>query len=315
MRSRIAGTGSHLPARRITTAEIAELAKVDFDGLRRRTGIDACRVAAEGEGASDLAVAAARQAFAAAGVTAADVDCVVFATHTSEFQVPGSAPLVAAKLDRVGVPAIDLRAQCSGFLYGLSIADHFVRLGTYRCVLVVASEVLSGLCDLTGDHPNTAAFTGDGAAAAVLVPEADETRGILAAGLHADGRFARSVMLEPRPGATYQVGGFEVVEEGYKRLSEALAEAQVACGIDARDIALFVPNGGAAQVTSLLLRRSRLPPDRLASTVAEYGNAGAASLPITLDDAVRGGRIRPGDVVLLLAFGSGFSWAWTVVRW
>jgi 3-oxoacyl-[acyl-carrier-protein] synthase III len=315
MRSRIAGTGSHLPARRITITELAERAGVPFDALRRRTGIEVCHVAADGEGAADLGAAAAREALAAAGVAATDVDCVVLASHTAEFVVPGSAPLLAAKLDLAGVPAVDLRAQCSGFVYGLSIADHFIRLGTYRRVLVVASEVLSTYCDLRTSDPNTAAFTGDGAAAALVVPEPDETRGILGTGLHADGRFARSIMLEATAGAVYQTGGFEVVEEGYKRLSESLHEALAACRVGLDDVALFVPNAGALQVATLLLRRLRVPAARVAANVAERGNPGAASLPLSLDDAVRGGRIRSGDLVVLLAFGSGFTWGWAAVRW
>lgn len=329
MRSRIAGTGSYLPARVVGNGELAALVGEDSASIGRSTGIETRHFAAADEAASDLALHAAAGALEASHLRPDDIDCVIFATHTPDYYFPGSGCILAAKLGRVGIPALDVRNQCSGFLYALSIADHFIRLGTYRRVLVVAAEVMSGGLELSPRGREAAVRFSDGAAAVVMVPELDEHRGVQGAGLHADGRFARSLMLEV-PGSAHRepiaehvaagrhlpvAGGFEVIEEGCQRLREAAEEALATCGLTAEDITLLIPNAGSVQMARLVCRRLRLPRERLYANLEQHGNATGASLPICLDELVRAGRVGRGDVLLFLAFGSGFSWAWVVVRW
>jgi 3-oxoacyl-[acyl-carrier-protein] synthase-3 len=330
MRSRIIGTGSYLPRRTVGNAELAPLVEESAEVIRCRTGVVTRQFADQEEAASDLALCASLEAFKAAGCDARDIDCIVFATQTPDYYFPGSGCVLGAKLGLIGVPALDVRNQCAGFLYGLSVADHFIRLGTYRRLLVVAADVMSGSIELSPRGREAALRFSDGAGAAIVAPEPDHDRGILATGLHADGRFARLVMIE-RPGSRRHgplttrdldaglhlpvIGGPEVLSEGYRHLRDAIAEALETSSLPLDDVALIILNQSCAQIAPLLCRRLRLARERLYVNVEDHGDATGASLPICLDEAARTGRIRPGDAVLLLAFGSGFTWAWSLLRW
>lgn len=329
MRSCIAGTGKYVPQRRVTNAELAPLVGQSAEAILQRTGIETRYFAADDEAASDLALVASLEALDAAGCKARDVDCIVFATHTPDYFFPGSGCILGAKLGLTGVPALDVRNQCSGFLYGLSVADHFVRLGTYRRVLVVAAEVMSAGLEMSPRGAQTAVLFSDGAGAAVVQLGGDDGHGILGIGLHADGRFARSLMVE-QPGSRHRgpitvddleagrhlpvVGGFEVVEQGFRHLLDALAEALETCGVSASEVRYFVPNQGAWQLLPLLCRRLRVPPEHMYVELRDNGNTAGASIPMSLDTLVRSGRVGAGDLVVLCSFGSGFTWAWSVVR-
>ncbi|MBY0277170.1 beta-ketoacyl-ACP synthase 3 [Candidatus Binatia bacterium] len=329
-RSRILSTGAYLPSQVVGNDELAALVAEPAEQIARRTGIVQRHFARRGEAASDLALLASRRALQAAGRCAHDIDCVVFATHTPDYAFPGSGCVLAAKLGLVGVPALDVRNQCSGFLYGLSLADHFVRLGTYATVLVVAAEVMSAGMEFSPRGGRAATLFSDGAGAALVVAEPRPDRGILGAGLHADGRFARSLMVEA-PGSSRHgplraadleegrhlpvVGGAEVFEEGLRRALESLSEALETCRLDAQDVKLFVPNHGLARLVPLLARRLGIPRERIYTDQGERGNPTGASIPIALDTVIRAPGLADGDTLVLFAFGSGFSWGWVVVRY
>jgi len=272
---------------------------------------------------------ASRAALDAAGIGAHQLDCIVFGTQTSDYYSPASGCVLAAKLGLVGIPAFDVHSQCAGFLYALAIADHFVRLGTYARVLVVAAEVMSSYIEKSSGERDASMVFGDGAGAVIVVAEPNGRRGILATGLHSDGRFARSAMIEV-PGSA---GGPLTVEdiqngrhlavfdrkrlrvEGRRRLSESLREAFASCGLSVRDVAHFFFNAGSTPIATRICHRWGVPADRVHSDLAEHGNTRAASLPICLDEMVRRGRIAPEDIVVLASFGSGLTWAWAVIRW
>jgi len=329
MRACIAGTGRYVPQRRVTNADLAPLLGESPEAILRRTGIETRYFAADDEAASDLALVASLEALDAARCKAREIDCIVFATHTPDYYFPGSGCILGAKLGLAGVPALDVRNQCSGFLYALSVADHFVRLGTYRRVLVVAAEVMSAGLELSPRGARTAGLFSDGAGAAIVQPGDAGESGILGIGLHADGRFARSLMVA-LPGSRHRgpitaddleagthlpvVGGFEVVEQGFRHLLDAIAEALETCGIAASDVRYFVPNQGASQLVPLLCRRLRVPPEQMYVALRDHGNTTGASIPMSLDTLVRTGRAGSGDLVVLCSFGSGFTWGWSVVR-
>jgi 3-oxoacyl-[acyl-carrier-protein] synthase-3 len=330
MRARIAGTGRYVPRRAVSNTELAPLVGESPEEIARRTGIDTRHFAEQHEAASDLALAASIEALDAAGFQAHDVDCIVFATHTPDYFFPGSGCILGAKLGIPGVPAYDVRNQCSGFLYALSMADAFVRAGTYERVLVVAAEVMSAGLEFSPRGREAATIFGDGAGAAIVVREHDDTRGILGLGLHADGRFAHSLMValpgsHRHGGLTAKdleegrhlpvVGGFEIVEQGYRHLLGAIREGLDTCGLTADDVALFIPNQGTAQLVPLLARRLHVPQARMYVNLRECGNATGASIPMSLDTLVRSDRVHPGDVLFLCAFGSGFTWGWGALRW
>jgi 3-oxoacyl-[acyl-carrier-protein] synthase-3 len=330
VRSRIAGTGRYLPRRKVSNEELGLLVGEHPDEILRRTGIGSRRFAAADEAASDLALAAASRALQASDRQARDVDCIIFATHTPDYFFPGCGCILAAKLGLVGIPALDVRNQCSGFLYGLSVADHFIRLGTYRTVLVVGAEVMSSGLEFSPRGRLAATAFSDGAGAAILVAEQDRHRGLLGSGLHSDGRFAPSLSVA-LPGSRHHrplcstdldagrhlpvLGGGEVLDQAYARVREAIAEALERCNLSVADIKLFIPNQGIAQLAPLLCRRLGVPPERIHVDLREHGNATGASIPISLDTAVRQQLVVEEDVVLLIAFGSGFSWGWVVIRW
>lgn len=330
MRARIVGTGRYVPRRAVSNSELAPLVGESAEEIARRTGIDTRHFAAEHEAASDLALAASIEALDAAGLEAQDLDCIVFATHTPDYFFPGSGCLLGAKLGVPGIAAFDVRNQCSGFLYGLTMADAFVRAGTYRRVLVVAAEVMSAGLEFSPRGREAATLFGDGAGAAIVVPEIDDRRGILGTGVHSDGRFAPSLMValpgSHRHGAITAkdieegrhlpvVGGFEIVEQGYRHLLEAIREGLEACDLGPNDVTTYVPNQGAAQLVPLLSRRLRVPSERMYLNLRECGNATGASIPMSLDTLVRSDRVHDGDVLFLCAFGSGFTWGWSALRW
>jgi 3-oxoacyl-[acyl-carrier-protein] synthase-3 len=330
MRARIVGTGRYVPQRAVSNSELAPLVGESAEEIARRTGIDTRRFAADDEAASDLALAAAIEAFDVAGVHARDLDCIVFATHTPDYFFPGSGCILGAKLGIPGIAAFDVRNQCSGFLYALTMADAFVRAGTYRRILVVAAEVMSAGLEFSPRGREAATLFGDGAGAAIVVPERDDRRGILGIGVHADGRFANSLMIalpgsHRHGGLTAKdldegrhlpvVGGFEIVDQGYRHILEAIREGLDTCGLSASDVAMFVPNQGTAKLVPLLARRLRVPSERMYVNLRECGNATGASIPMSLDTLVRSGRVHDGDVLFLCAFGSGFTWGWSALRW
>lgn len=316
LHTRIAGTGSHLPPHRLSNQDLVE--RLAADGLEtsdawivERTGIRFRHFAAEGVDASDLAVEAARHALEAAGCTPADIDLIVVATSTPDMVFPSTACIVQRKLGVPGGAAFDVQAVCSGFVYGLTVADALIRTGTARRALVIGAEVFSRLLDFK--DRTTCVLFGDGAGAVVL--EASDTPGLLASTLDADGR---QVGILCTPGT---VSGGRVLGEPLLRmdgqavfklavgvLEDAARKVLAQAGRSPEDVDWLIPHQANIRIMQMTARKMRLPAEKLVATVDRHGNTSAASVPLALDEAVRDGRVRRGDTVLLEGVGGGFTW-------
>jgi 3-oxoacyl-[acyl-carrier-protein] synthase-3 len=329
-RSRITGLGFHVPARVVTNAELEKLMDTSDAWIVERTGIRERRFADPGVGATDLAVEASRQALADAGRSPADVDFIVFASITRDYAFPGCGPLLQERLGLPAVGALDVHNACSGFLYGLSVADAFVRLGQYRCVLVVGAELLSTGLDLSTAGRDMAVLFGDGAGAAVVEPSQDEGRGLLASVLHSEGRFARELWCEApssllpgritpemlAEGRHYpQMNGRQVFKHATTRFPEVILEVLERAGHTLDEVKLIVPHQANRRIGDAVAERLGVPEGKVFQNIQRYGNTTAASIPIALREARDQGRFGPGDLVVLAAFGSGFAWAATAMRW
>jgi 3-oxoacyl-[acyl-carrier-protein] synthase-3 len=318
MRSRIAGTGRYLPARVLTNDELAQRVATSDEWIRTRTGIGARHVADESETTSDLALAASREALAAAGIEPADVDLIVVATTTPEMIFPSTACLLQAKLGAKGGPAFDVQAVCSGFVYALAIADRMVASGGARNALVVGAEIYSRILDW--NDRGTCVLFGDGAGAVVLVPSLEP--GILAARLHADGSHASTLCVpgQVRNGAIagspfVHMDGGHVFRFAVKVLAEAAQETLAAAGLGPDAIDWLIPHQANLRIMDATAKKLHLPHEKLIVTVDRHANTSAASIPLALDTAVRDGRIRSGQHVMLAGVGGGFTWGAALLRW
>lgn len=316
--SRIAGTGSYLPAKVLTNKDLEKRVETSDEWIRARTGIQERHVAAEGELASDLALRACRHALEAAGKDAGEVDLIVVATTTPDMIFPSTACILQAKLGVTTGAAFDVQAVCSGFVYALSMADMFVRSGQSRCALVVGAEVYSGILDW--NDRSTCVLFGDGAGAVVLVP-ADQP-GILATRLHADGRHTNILAVPGRVCGGAVTGTPFVTMEGQavfkfavKVLAEVAEEVLRAADLPLERVDWLIPHQANVRIIEATARKLGLPMERVVVTVDRHANTSAASIPLALDEAVRDGRIRAGQHVLLEAVGGGFTWGACLVRW
>ena len=314
--SRITGTGGYLPRRRVTNDDlVADLAARGLESsdqwIVERTGIHARHFIGEGKGASDLAVLAAQRALESAGRTAEDVDLIIVATSTPDMVFPSTACIVQRKLGVAGCPAFDVQAVCSGFIYALTVADSMIRAGGVRCALVIGAEVFSRLLDF--NDRTTCVLFGDGAGAVVL--EASTEPGLLATDLHADGKHV-DILCVPGHVSGGQVLGHPLLRmdgQAVFKLAvgvlESAARAVLAkAGRTEADLDWLVPHQANIRIMQGTARKLKLPAEKLVSTVQEHGNTSAASIPLALDVAVRDGRIRRGDTVLLEGVGGGFTW-------
>ncbi len=318
MHSRIAGTGGYLPSRIVTNAELAARIDTSDEWVRARTGICERRVAAPDQVTSDLALAAALPALAAAGIAPADVDLIIVATTTPDMIFPSTACILQAKLGAAHGPAFDVQAVCSGFVYALSIADGMVKSGAVKNALVVGAEIYSRILDW--NDRGTCVLFGDGAGAVVLVPS--EAPGILSSHLHADGRY-RDILSVPgtvADGAVsgrpfLQMDGTAVFKFAVRVLAEVAHEALDANHLPASAIDWLIPHQANIRIMDATMKKLGLPSERMVSTVARHANTSAASIPLALDVAVRDGRIRAGQHVMLVGVGGGFTWGSVLVRW
>ena len=314
--SRITGTGSHLPPRRVSNAKLArELAgrgiKTSDEWIVERTGIRARHFAADGVVCSDLALAAAQAALQAAGRKAAQVDLIIVATSTPDMVFPSTACILQQKLGVHGCPALDVQAVCSGFVYALTLADALIRTGSAKCALVIGAEVFSRILDF--DDRTTCVLFGDGAGAVVL--EASDEPGLLASELHADGRHA-GILCTPGTVAggkvlgdpTLKMDGPAVFKLAVGVLEDAARAVLAKAGKTEADIDFLIPHQANIRIMQSTARKLKLGPDKLIVTVDEHGNTSAASIPLALDVAVRDGRIRPGHMLMLEGVGGGFTW-------
>jgi len=318
MHSRIAGTGGYLPAQVLTNADLARRIDTDDEWVRTRTGIRQRHIAGPGEQTSDLALVAARRALAAAGIAPAEIDMIIVATTTPDMVFPSTACILQHKLGASNGPAFDVQAVCSGFVYALAIADRMVASGGARNALIVGAEIYSRILDW--NDRGTCVLFGDGAGAVVLVPS--ERPGILASHLHADGSY-RDILSVPGTVANGAVSGRPLLKmDGHavfkfavKVLAETAHEALAATGMAPAAVDWVIPHQANIRIMEATMKKLGLPLERMVSTVGEHANTSAASIPLALDVAVRDGRIQPGQHVLLLGVGGGFTWGSILLRW
>ncbi|QMW23734.1 beta-ketoacyl-ACP synthase III [Sandaracinobacteroides saxicola] len=316
-RSVIRGTGSALPPRRVTNAELAATMDTSDEWIVERTGIRARHIAAPGQTTADLAVEAAEKALSAAGMAAADIDLVIVATATPEQTFPATATRVQARLGMVRGAAFDVAAVCSGFIYALGVADAMLKSGAATTALVIGAETFSRILDW--DDRATAVLFGDGAGAVVLRAEEGEA-GILASALHSDGRHNELLFVDGGAGSTGTVGklrmkGREVFRHAVTNLAAVLEQVLAAAGARAADVDWVIPHQANARILEATARKLGLDPARVVVTVGEHANTSAASVPLALDVAVRDGRVKRGDLLVLEAMGGGFTWGAVAVRY
>jgi 3-oxoacyl-[acyl-carrier-protein] synthase III len=317
-RSVIAGTGSALPARCVPNAELAQQVDTSDEWIVERTGIRQRYFAGDEETTATLAADAARAALSAAGLGPSDIGLIVLATATPDNTFPASATKVQAMLGIDDCVAFDVAAVCSGFLYAFTVADSLLQSGMARHALVIGAETFSRILDW--DDRTTCVLFGDGAGAVVLSTDVDAgDRGVLASRLHADGRHGDLLYVDGGPSTTQTVGhlrmqGREVFRHAVVNLATVLGEVLSDAGLDASDIDWLVPHQANARIIDATARKLALDPARIILTVDQHANTSAASVPLALDVAVRDGRIKPGDVVVLEAMGGGFTWGASIVR-
>jgi 3-oxoacyl-[acyl-carrier-protein] synthase-3 len=318
MFSRIVGTGSYLPAKVVSNADLARTIDTSDAWIRTRTGIRERRIAAPAEQTSDLALHASREALAAARIAASDVDLIVVATTSPDMIFPSTACALQAKLGARGGPAFDVQAVCSGFVYALAVADRMLAGGMARNALVVGAEIYSRILDWS--DRGTCVLFGDGAGAAVLVPS--RVPGILSAHLHADGNY-REMLCVPGTVAEGRVSGSPFVRmEGQavfkfavRVLAEVAQEALVANALDATAIDWLIPHQANIRIIEATAKKLDVPMHKVVTTVERHANTSAASIPLALDEAVRDGRIRDGHRVMMLGVGGGFTWGSVLLNW
>jgi 3-oxoacyl-[acyl-carrier-protein] synthase-3 len=320
----LAGTGSCVPERRLTNDELATMVDTNDQWIVQRTGIRERRIAGPGETTATLGTAAARKALAAAGLDASELDLIVCGTVTPEMVFPSTGCFIAAALGLNSTPAFDVSAACSGFIYTLETASNFVKSGRYRNVLAVGAETLSRITDYQ-DRGSCILF-GDGAGAVVLKQTNDPKRGVIYSSLHADGNGWE--LLYCRPGSRHpltpeaianrdqfmKIKGREVYKFAVHRFEELIDDAMRKCELTAESLKLIVPHQVNQRIIDSAMDKLGLRPEKAFVNIARYGNTSAASIPIALDEAVREGKISTGDVVILVAFGAGLTWANAVIR-
>jgi 3-oxoacyl-[acyl-carrier-protein] synthase-3 len=320
----LAGFGSQLPEKRLTNEQLSRMVDTNDEWIVQRTGIRERRIAAEGETTASLAAAAARKAIAGAGIEANQIELIVCATVTPEMVFPSTACFIGAALGMPGVPGFDLSAACSGFIYALVTGASFVKAGQYSNVLVIGAETLSRITDYT-DRSSCILF-GDGAGAVVLRRGNDRRRGLIYSSLHADGSGAEA--MKCMPGSRHPIGqalldekkqfmqlkGREVYKFAVTKFEELIREAMCACELSAEQVKLIVPHQVNRRIIDSALEKLGLPTDKAYVNIDRYGNTSAASIPIALDDAHKAGLVQSGDVVILVAFGGGLTWANAVIR-
>jgi 3-oxoacyl-[acyl-carrier-protein] synthase-3 len=330
-RSVITGTGHFVPPRVVTNQDLEKRMDTSDDWIRQRSGIVTRHHVEPGVNTSDLASEAARRAIEDAKIDPATIDFIVAATLSPDHYFPGIGVLVQAKLGLGYLGALDVRNQCSGFIYALAAADQFIRTGTYRRILVVAAEVQSSNLDYSDEGRDMAVLFGDGAGAVILEPnETGDGRGILSTHLFADGRFASQLWMEkPCPGdnPTFQKEFFEqgkfyprmdgrhVFINACERMPEAVRAALEHNGLTVDDIDALIPHQANDRISQMVGKGLKLPAEKVIRNIDRFGNTTAASIPIALDEAVKSGRIRAGHLVALTAFGSGYTWASALLRW
>jgi 3-oxoacyl-[acyl-carrier-protein] synthase-3 len=330
-RTIITGTGHYVPPRIVTNHDLEKLMDTSDAWIRERSGIVERHHVDPGVGTSDLAVEAARRAIADAAIDPASIDFIVAATLSPDHYFPGIGVLVQAKLGLGTIGALDVRNQCSGFIYALSVADQYIKAGTYKRILLVAAEVQSTNLDFSDKGRDMSVLFGDGAGAVILEPgSADDGRGILSTHLFADGNFVSQLWMEkpcPKDSPTFQKSFFDegrffprmdgrnVFVNACQRMPEAVRAGLEQNGLVIEDIDALIPHQANDRISAMVAKGLKIPVEKVVRNIDRFGNTTAASIPIALDEAVKAGRIRRGHLVALTAFGSGYTWASAFIRW
>lgn len=328
-RTRILGTGHYVPERVVTNKDLEKLMDTTDEWIQQRTGIKERHWISEECGASDLAKIASERALEMAGLKARDIDAIVFASLSPDYCFPGSGCLLNALLEIPGVPALDVRNQCSGFVYGLQVVDAWIRAGVYKRVLFVGSEVHSTGLDISTQGRDVSVIFGDGAGAVLFGPT-DGEDGVLTTKVGADGRYAKDLWVElpasrhmPRlaeaalaAGRHYpKMNGREVFKHAVRKLPEVVIEALTECGFTTKDIDLFIPHQANLRISEAVQRSLGLSDDQVYNNISRLGNTTAASIPIAIDECVRSGKLQRGNLLAVGAFGAGFTWGSAVIRY
>jgi 3-oxoacyl-[acyl-carrier-protein] synthase-3 len=330
-RTEIISTGLHVPANVVTNDDLTEWWDTSDEWIRERTGIEQRYWVDKGkEAGSDLAVEASRQALERADMDASDIDCIVYATLSPDYYFPGGGVFLQRKLGIADIPAIDIRNQCTGFIYGLSVADAWIRTGQYRRILLVGAEVHSTGIDYGPNGRDLGVLFGDGAGAAILGPTEEDSRGVLSTHLFADGGGAEKLWLGAEGGADYPristedvetgriyplMEGREVFKNAVVRMPESVVVALEANGLGTEDVDLLIAHQANLRINEMVDRRLGISDDQVYNNIQRFGNTTAATIPIALHEAVEQGLLERGDLLILTAFGSGFTWASAAIRW
>ena len=318
LRSIVRGVGSYLPERIITNDELSRTIDTSDEWIQQRVGIKQRHVAAEGEFTSDLAVHAARRALDDARLSAAEIDLIIVATTTPDLTFPATAAIVQQKLGMHHGAAFDIQAVCSGFVYGIVTADSYLKNGVARRALVIGAETTSRILDWT--DRTTCVLFGDGAGAAVLELGGDGERGVLASSIRSDGHFADKLNTTGGPSTTRTIGhvhmeGKEVFRHAVGKITDVVENVLSATGYTVKDLDWFVPHQANLRIIQGAGEKLHIPPEKVVITVDRHANTSAASVPLALTEAVRDGRIKRGDLVMIEAMGGGFTWGASLIRW
>jgi 3-oxoacyl-[acyl-carrier-protein] synthase-3 len=329
-RTAILGMGHYVPSKVVTNDDLAKLIDTSDEWIQQRTGIQERRyIEEDGIGASDLAVPAVKMACKNAGIDVSDIDMIIFATLSPDHEFPGSGVFLGDKLELGGVPALDIRNQCSGFLYGLKVADAWVRTGMYKRVCLVGAEVHSTGIDFSDEGRDVTVLFGDGAACAILGPTENEDEGVIDVEIHADGSGAKELWLEApaskhMPRITHDMiddrriwpsmNGRQVFRWATSKMPEVAKSVLDRNGVATADLDLVVPHQANKRINEFVGQKLEVPPEKVVHNIMKYGNTTAASIPLALSEAIQEGRAKKGDLILTPAFGSGFTWGAALIR-
>lgn len=329
-RSIILGTGHFVPDRVVTNEDLSARIDTSDEWIRQRTGIERRHWVTEGTTQTSLALEASLRALEMAKLEPKDIDAIVYATSSPDHFAPGNGVYLQQALGVDTIPAIDIRNQCSGFVYALSVADAWIQVGLYRHVLVVGAEIQSTGMDVSNAGRNTAVIFADGAGAAVLGPTDAPGRGFLGFDLHSEGQHAELLWVDA-PGSMYhprvskemvdqgrhllQMDGKEVFKHAVTRMPESVLAVLGKAGATLAEMKLLVPHQANLRISEMIQKRLELRDDQVANNIQRFGNTTAGTIPIALDEVVRAGRLKEGDLVVLTAFGSGFAWGSAALRW
>ena len=329
-RTAILGMGHYVPSKVVTNDDLAKIIDTSDEWIQQRTGIKERRyIEEDGIGASDLAVPAVQMACKNAGIEVSEIDAIIFATLSPDYTFPGSGVLLGDKLGLPGVPALDVRNQCSGFLYGLQVADAWIKCGMYKRVALVGGEVHSTGIDFTDEGRDVTVLFGDGAACALLGPTDDENEGVIDVEIHADGSGAKELWIEApasnrMPRITHEMiderrvwpsmNGRQVFRWATSKMPEVSQSVLQRNGVAPADLDLVVPHQANKRINEFVGQKLEIPPEKVVHNIMKYGNTTAASIPLALSEAIQEGRAKKGDLILMPAFGSGFTWGAALVR-